>query len=47
MKIKEYTEFLREQDTPDMDKRITVIEDMIAFLAGLGITDIAAAGKSR
>lgn len=47
MKIKEYSVFLREHETPDIDERIAIIEDMIGFLEETGITDIAEAGKEQ
>ena len=45
MRIKEYIEFLRSEKKTDIDDRIAIIEDMIAFLIGLGIADIETAGK--
>ena len=45
MKIKEYTEVLDNRKDPDAGGRIVIIEDLIAFLDGLGITDISLAGR--
>ena len=45
MKIQEYTEVLHNRRDPDAGDRIAIIEDLIAFLDDLGISDLSLAGR--